>query len=218
LKSFKLEDKIWYFEDVITETDDLDKILTGWQEEINQPFMQIINLEVSDFLECTDNSTFKVLDVWYGENKELHDEDYKLLPYVQMWKRTKGTGFTPHVDFASDPDGSYKETHATILGYLSDPNDYEGGEIFFDDYDIAIKPKKGSMIVFGHKVVHGVNPVTSGTRLISSQHMVKTKDYYKIMGIDPEKMTKENKIKLRKKSPQYENKNGNISAIARGLQ
>jgi len=74
------------------------------------------------------------------------------------------------------------------------------------------------MIVFGHKVVHGVNPVTSGTRLISSQHMVKTKDYYKIMGIDPEKMTKENKIKLRKKSPQYENKNGNISAIARGLQ
>jgi hypothetical protein len=52
------------------------------------------------------------------------------------------------------------------LTYLND--EYEGGEIFFPEYDIEIKPKPGELIFFpgSHYYIHGVKPVTKGSRLV----------------------------------------------------
>lgn len=48
--------------------------------------------------------------------------------------------------------------------YLND--EYEGGELYFPDYDLSIKPKPGQLIMFpgGHEYRHGVRVVTSGSR------------------------------------------------------
>jgi hypothetical protein len=48
--------------------------------------------------------------------------------------------------------------------YLND--DYSGGEIYFPDHDVSIKPKPGQLIMFpgGHEFKHGVRTVTSGSR------------------------------------------------------
>lgn len=52
----------------------------------------------------------------------------------------------------------------SILLYLND--DYEGGELVFPNQNIMIKPKTGMLVAFpsNHHFVHGVNPVTKGTR------------------------------------------------------
>lgn len=52
----------------------------------------------------------------------------------------------------------------SILLYLND--DYEGGELVFPNQHITIKPKAGMLVAFpsNHHFVHGVNPVTKGTR------------------------------------------------------
>jgi len=44
--------------------------------------------------------------------------------------------------------------------------DFEGGELFFSQYNVTFKPKAGMMIYFpaGANYQHGVNYVTSGTR------------------------------------------------------
>jgi PKHD-type hydroxylase len=48
---------------------------------------------------------------------------------------------------------------------LSDPSEYEGGELQFNDGDIHIgNNKRGSVIVFPSYVLHRVTPVTGGTR------------------------------------------------------
>ena len=45
-------------------------------------------------------------------------------------------------------------------------NDYEGGEIYFPQFDIHIRPKAGDMYFFpgDRNYLHGVKEVTSGTR------------------------------------------------------
>ena len=60
-----------------------------------------------------------------------------------------------HNDFNGHSDVS-------CLCYLND--DYEGGEIYFPDNDIQIKPSKGSLLIFDSIIKHGVNKVKSGTR------------------------------------------------------
>lgn len=50
--------------------------------------------------------------------------------------------------------------------YLSD--NYEGGEIYFPDYDLIIKPEVGELIFFPgtNRYIHGVKEVTKGNRLV----------------------------------------------------
>jgi predicted 2-oxoglutarate/Fe(II)-dependent dioxygenase YbiX len=50
----------------------------------------------------------------------------------------------------------------SALLYLTD--DYTGGEIFFPEVNMSIKPKAGSVLVFDSDLMHGVNAVESGTR------------------------------------------------------
>jgi predicted 2-oxoglutarate/Fe(II)-dependent dioxygenase YbiX len=49
--------------------------------------------------------------------------------------------------------------------YLND--DYEGGELFFPNKKISIKPPKNSLLIFDSSnkdKLHGVAPVVKGTR------------------------------------------------------
>jgi predicted 2-oxoglutarate/Fe(II)-dependent dioxygenase YbiX len=52
--------------------------------------------------------------------------------------------------------------------YIND--NYEGGELYFPDIDVVIKPEMGSLCVFdGSKLLkHGVKTVTKGTRYNST--------------------------------------------------
>lgn len=52
------------------------------------------------------------------------------------------------------------------MTYLND--DYEGGEIYFPDYDLIIKPEVGELILFPgtDRYIHGVKNVTKGNRLV----------------------------------------------------
>lgn len=60
-------------------------------------------------------------------------------------------------------DSSRPNDIATLI-YLND--DYEGGEIYFPEYDISIKPEPGDLLTFpdNPNFVHGVRPIISGIR------------------------------------------------------
>jgi hypothetical protein len=50
--------------------------------------------------------------------------------------------------------------------YIND--DYEGGEIYYPDYDYLYKPKAGSMAMHRGETRHGVKKVTSGERFCAA--------------------------------------------------
>jgi hypothetical protein len=80
-----------------------------------------------------------------------------------------GSSLGDHADNAL-PDGRpnyvHWRSHSAVF-YLND--DYDGGEFYFrrPDGDIEIKPRAGMLVAFraGLTHVHGVKPVTQGTRV-----------------------------------------------------
>ena len=90
------------------------------------------------------------------------------VPHAQIWVTG---GFThPHSD--NSTNGVYnafeRSKWATFL-YLND--DIEGGELYFPDHNVSIKPKTGLLAAFdgGHKNQHGVTLIKSGTRYTIGQ-------------------------------------------------
>lgn len=95
-----------------------------------------------------------------------------------------GYELTPHAD-REEPDGSphgmpWRDFAA--LMYLND--DYKGGEIYFPNQHLTIKPKKGDFVCFPGTLefLHGVKETTSGIRYTLTSFYT----YDKTKAFDPE--------------------------------
>ena len=83
-------------------------------------------------------------------------EDYDISK-THIAKFDEGFGMHEHFD-------STKPNDIATLIYLN--NNYLGGEIYFPEYDVSIKPDAGDLICFPDTpdFVHGVKPISQGTR------------------------------------------------------
>jgi PKHD-type hydroxylase len=80
--------------------------------------------------------------------------------------------FGNHIDNAvrtSPISGAWVRTDLSATLFLSDPDEYEGGELIVEDTFGAqsIKLPAGDLILYPASSVHRVEPVTNGTRLAS---------------------------------------------------
>lgn len=81
-----------------------------------------------------------------------------------------GMGFGAHVDNTIRFAGSVRfRTDLSATLFLSDPADYDGGElVVIDTYgEQAVKLPAGDMVLYPASSVHRVNPVTRGSRWAS---------------------------------------------------
>lgn len=80
-------------------------------------------------------------------------EAFNLIKYVP------GNNFKIHSD-----DGYSYRAVVSVVCYLND--DYEGGELYFNNFGLPIKPKAGDIYVFPSTYLfsHAAMPVTSGTK------------------------------------------------------
>lgn len=207
-EAVQLAEKVWLFKNAIENPKEFFASIPNWRPNDNQPYMETAHGTTSKFLEDTDEAIMKCLDIYYLNNQHLNDLNYKLGQYTYYYRRGAGEGYGDHTDFTRLPDDTFAPVQATILGYYSDPDEYEGGDIFFSDYDISIKPEAGSILIFGDKVLHGVKEMTGGTRTLSSVFLVKNKVWEKQTGINLSALNKESERWIRENSPQYERKNG----------
>ena len=86
----------------------------------------------------------------------------------------EGIQLKAHTDQDTDPSIRY----ATII-YIND--NYNGGELFFSNKDIEIKPKPGSLIIFPgtSEFNHGVRHVQAGSIRYVLVGFIKVIDFYK---------------------------------------
>ena len=98
------------------------------------------------------------------------------LPKVMLTPRFNayegGGYFGNHVDGALQPDpvtGLLARTDVSTTVFLSEPEDYDGGELVVEDtygtHDVKLKA--GDAILYPATSLHRVEPVTRGTRLAS---------------------------------------------------
>jgi len=81
-----------------------------------------------------------------------------------------GMGFGAHVDNAIRFSGSVRfRTDLSATLFLTDPADYEGGELIVEDAygEHAIKLPAGDLILYPSSSLHRVLPVTHGARVCS---------------------------------------------------
>jgi len=111
-----------------------------------------------------------------NKNVQLLMQQYAKMVYnfvVNQYSETSFLPFIPeltHIAKFSDGDSMHQHFDvsrpndiATLI-YIND--NYEGGEIFFPEYDLFIKPESGDLVTFpdNEKFVHGVKKVINGDR------------------------------------------------------
>lgn len=84
----------------------------------------------------------------------------------------QGMGFGAHIDNAVRRDpvtGQRLRTDLSATLFLSEPDDYDGGELVVDDLfgSHAVKLSAGDLILYPASSVHHVTPVTRGVRTAS---------------------------------------------------
>ena len=90
--------------------------------------------------------------------------------YPPMFNRySEGMTFGAHVDGSvriHPRDGSKLRTDVSATLFLSDPNDYDGGELqIHDTYGLhSVKLAAGDVVVYPSTSLHQVTPVTRGIR------------------------------------------------------
>jgi PKHD-type hydroxylase len=100
-----------------------------------------------------------------------------------------GMGFGDHIDNAIrfDPAGGRRyRTDLSATLFLSDPDDYDGGELRIEDGlgHRSVKLPAGDLALYPATTVHHVTPVTRGVRLASFfwvQSMVRAPDQRQVL-------------------------------------
>lgn len=82
---------------------------------------------------------------------------------LQLTRYTVGDFFEWHLDFGAGPISARK---LSLTIQLSDPDEYEGGDLQFmiNDKIVTAPREKGTIIVFPAFIMHRVTPITKGTR------------------------------------------------------
>ena len=165
------------YEDVMVETEDVKNIYV-YENFISSEDLLKINdyIQSSTFVsDAVHEFPYETLD--FGQEKEFlsmirsyRDKAASLLEETfdckvvlsEIYGLTKfktGENLNEHADKVC---ASWRDLSTSL--YYND--DYEGGELYFSQYDITFKPKAGMMIYFpaGANYQHRVNYVTSGTR------------------------------------------------------
>lgn len=98
-------------------------------------------------------------------------ENYKILGTLEFNRvygniMHKGSSLPGHRDEDRNPQGEFDGKKRSFVGGLFLNDDYEGGELTFDDQGVALKPKPGTLVLFpGFYTNHGVNEILSGMRV-----------------------------------------------------
>lgn len=105
------------------------------------------------------HSIYKKIKLDYNILDEIYPD------YLGLVKWEIGDFQHPHADGEEvDRPHIYHWRNFGCVYYLND--DYEGGEIYFPNQNIELKPKPNTLVFFPGTLefLHGVNPITNGIR------------------------------------------------------
>ncbi len=200
-KTINLIDDVTIVEDFLSaeEIDYLFNIMSklsqeDWEKEYmdNLPAFCMQKFGRDDVENLVAEGKFEITQNWKDKNynigkdeiyRKIHDrlnflvesanEKFELSGLATIQRMQEGVELKAHTDQDTDPSIRY----ATII-YLND--DYKGGELFFFNKDLDLRPKPGSLVIFpGNKEFnHGVRHVQEGPIRYVIVGFVKEKNFY----------------------------------------
>jgi hypothetical protein len=115
----------------------------------------------------TTESSDDLVSVFCEEGEKIETKILQLFDNVSHWNsmrkiRKLKAGEFIHVHTDSRPQDDTSQIRFGIILYLND--DFDGGEVYYKDLGIKIKPKKNSLIIHKSEIKHEVLPVIKGNR------------------------------------------------------
>jgi len=159
-------DNIQYIENVLSEEDhkfllNYIKVADSWKE---QPW-QAVTIESENLPKEILEILKSVFEIVYKKSVDLYDVPINPFPKsaLHLVKFVKGFSLGTHVDTSSS-----EGNHIASVYYIND--DYIGGEIYFPDHELEIKPKPNSLIIFpgNENYLHGVREIVDNDRYSSA--------------------------------------------------
>lgn len=140
----------------------------------------------------SNESDWRRSSTWYDMNHELRKVAQKIVllateasgiqfdirqaETTQLTRYGIGEYYKPHNDhfnFPWRPNTTHNDRIATIIWYVND--DFEGGETYFNNIGLSIKPQRGKCLFFYYPgkgahdlLLHEGRPVTKGEKTIAS--------------------------------------------------
>lgn len=105
-------------------------------------------------------------------NKEFYRFKLSYIQPIQIHEYPEGGVYAPHHDWGGviDPNRTDLCRKLTVVVQLSDPSEYEGGDLdFYTGVPLTEQERtdiraKGTLVTFPGFVLHGVKPITRGMR------------------------------------------------------
>lgn len=147
-----------------------DGLVTNTATVGNNEVIEDIRVSDTAWLGCNPQTQF-IYDnlAWAVRNINGQFFDFDLYGFVEDFQYTiyRGNGgkYDWHLDRGPSKNGQGPRKLSLVL-QLSDPSEYEGGdlEIFVKHEPKKIEKKKGLVVMFPSFVLHRVTPVTNGIR------------------------------------------------------
>jgi hypothetical protein len=155
--------KIYYSENFLSNQDleQFDLILANSSEQIEELQKEpggykVLEFDNPELVESLGNRVKELIVEQYGEVDHIYPRNEIQFLHIN-------TGMSPH------DDGQGQKVAQGIVIYLSNPEDYEGGEIYYPRLNIELKPKRGSIVIHPREndYTHGVKEVKSGSRFVT---------------------------------------------------
>lgn len=108
-----------------------------------------------------------------GNNLMFNSAAFPLRVFPPLFNRYEaGMGFEAHVDNSIRYISSARQrvrTDVSATLFLSDPEDYDGGELVIDDIygEQSVKLAAGDLVIYPADSLHRVEPITRGSRWAS---------------------------------------------------
>lgn len=112
--------------------------------------------KVQDIIQNAVGSAVRYYTFKYDFSIEA-DEGFTLLKYKT------GTEYKPHMDHGIGKP--FSDRTLSMVMYLN-PTEYTGGETYFNNFDISVKPNNAGLVLFpsNYAYIHQAKPVETGTK------------------------------------------------------
>ena len=104
-----------------------------------------------------------VYDLVAHANAQAFGAEIRCCHQLQFTKYNKGHFYGQHIDLLR-PSGTAYERKLSISILLSEPDDFEGGDLIIEGNKVELT-QRGAAVVFPSLIPHEVTKVTKGTRL-----------------------------------------------------
>jgi hypothetical protein len=130
--------------------DDVDNLVAEGKFEVTQNW-------ADKNLSITDTDHHRIFQERINYVVKRADPGLTLSGMATIQRMQPGVELTAHTDQHTDPSISYAS-----IAYIND--DYNGGELFFKNLDLKLKPKAGTLLLFpgNAEYEHGVEVVLDG--------------------------------------------------------